>query len=98
MTRSGRGRTCGRFYLGTIGVGILKLTTSGGRGPWTQRDLIAVRTWNTRDKQGGALAGSDAHKAVACIVTIVFFVTGGTTGTIQGLVAATTGSGGSVGS
>ena len=58
-----------RFYLGKIGTGILKLITFGGFGVWFLIDLILVMTGKQRDRQGRMLAGYDANKKFAWIVT-----------------------------
>jgi TM2 domain-containing membrane protein YozV len=44
-----------RFYLGHIGLGVLKLITCGGMGIWWLVDLILIATNNIRDKQGNPL-------------------------------------------
>ena len=41
-----------RFYLGQIGLGILKLVTIGGLGIWYVIDLILIATGSMRDKDG----------------------------------------------
>ena len=58
-----------RFYLGTVGTGILKLITFGGFGIWVLIDLILVLTGAQKDKQGLPLAGYEQHKKIAWIVT-----------------------------
>ena len=41
-----------RFYLGDIGLGILKLISLGGFGIWWVIDLIFIATGKTRDRDG----------------------------------------------
>ena len=45
-----------RFYLGYIGLGILKLLTCGGLGIWWLIDLILLATGKMTDKNGQPLA------------------------------------------
>ena len=44
-----------RFYLGYVGLGILKLITCGGGGIWWLIDLILIATDKMTDKNGAPL-------------------------------------------
>jgi TM2 domain-containing membrane protein YozV len=44
-----------RFYLGYIGLGILKLITCGGLGIWWLIDLILIAAGKLRDANGNEL-------------------------------------------
>ena len=63
-----------RFYLGKIGTGVLKLVTLGGCGLWWLVDLIIVLVGAARDAQGLPLAGYEANKRTAWIVTAILVV------------------------
>jgi len=45
-----------RFYLGQIGLGLLKLFTGGGFGLWAIIDVILIGAGSVRDKEGQLLA------------------------------------------
>jgi TM2 domain-containing membrane protein YozV len=44
-----------RFYLGYIGLGVLKLLTIGGCGIWWIIDLILIATGQVKDADGNDL-------------------------------------------
>lgn len=44
-----------RFYLGQIGLGVLKLLTMGGFGIWAMIDLLLIALGQIKDKDGLAL-------------------------------------------
>ena len=45
-----------RFYSGSIGLGVLKLLTSGGLGLWWLIDIILLATGNYKDGNGHPIA------------------------------------------
>ena len=45
-----------RFYLGSIGLGVLKLFTCGGLGIWAIIDIIIIGIGSGRDSEGNSLA------------------------------------------
>lgn len=47
-----------RFYMGYVGLGILKLLTFGGCGIWWLIDVILIATGSLRDAQGRPLVKS----------------------------------------
>ncbi len=47
-----------RFYLGYVGLGILKLITFGGCGIWWLIDLILIATKSLKDVDGQKLKGN----------------------------------------
>lgn len=46
-----------RFYLGYIGLGVLKLLTLGGLGIWWLIDVILIATGSMKDAKGNPLVG-----------------------------------------
>jgi len=45
-----------RFFLGFIGLGILKLVTCGGVGIWSLVDIIIMGIGSAKDSEGNSLA------------------------------------------
>lgn len=51
-----------RFYMGRIGLGILKLVTFGGIGVWWVVDMILVGSGKARDGSGAPLISFSDHQ------------------------------------
>lgn len=62
-----------RFYLGHIGVGILKLITLGGCGIWAFIDVILILTGSMRDKQGHSLKNRDKYFKLALAIFLIVY-------------------------
>lgn len=71
-----------RFYMGYIGLGILKLITIGGCGIWYLIDLILILTNNLRDSKGVALVGYEKDKKLVWTIVAVLWVIGAISGII----------------
>lgn len=73
-----------RFYLGYIGLGILKLVTFGGFGVWGMVDGILVITNTLRDADGNQLAGYDKNRKTVWLLTGILMLLN-TLGGLMGL-------------
>ncbi len=68
-----------RFYLGYIGLGILKLITMGGFGIWALIDSILLLTGKLNDADGRPLLQATDDKKYMKAAVIVYYVTMGFT-------------------
>ncbi len=63
-----------RFYMGYIGLGILKLITIGGCGIWYLIDLILILTGNLNDSNGRPLKDRQKNQNLAYIIVAIGFI------------------------
>ena len=61
-----------RFYMGYVGLGIIKLITFGGCGIWYLIDLILIITGSLKANGNKPLSGYAENKKIAIIVTCIF--------------------------
>jgi hypothetical protein len=65
-----------RFYMGYVGLGILKLITLGGCGIWYLIDLVLILTGNLKDAKGRELKDRQQNQKPALIIIgVIFLVT-----------------------
>ena len=65
-----------RFYLGYVGLGILKLITGGGFGIWWLIDIILTLTGQVKDRDGNALDGYEENKRLSWVISAVALALG----------------------
>jgi hypothetical protein len=63
-----------RFYMGYVGLGILKLVTLGGCGIWYLIDVILILTGNLKDAKGQELKDRHKNSKLALIIIGVAFI------------------------
>jgi len=75
-----------RFYMGYVGLGILKLITFGGLGIWWLIDLIWIALGNAKTKRGVRLVRNDDDTRLALIgvgIFVLLQVVGAVLGTVS---------------
>lgn len=75
-----------RFYMGHVGLGILKLITLGGFGVWWLIDLIWIALGNAKTKTGKKLVRTEAvtnHVYIGVAIFLIAQISGAAIGTIS---------------
>ena len=63
-----------RFYMGYVGLGILKLITLGGCGIWWLIDFVLITFGQLKDSKGQVLKGYEKNKDTMKIVFVVLLL------------------------
>lgn len=74
-----------RFYMGHVGLGILKLLTFGGLGIWWLIDFIWISLGNARTKSGKRLVRTEAATKIVYVgvgIFVLLQIVAGILGTI----------------
>ena len=77
-----------RFYMGYVGLGILKLITIGGLGIWWLIDLIWIALGNAKTKSGTRLVRNESDTRLVYIGLGIFLLLQ-IVGTIVGTISYT---------
>lgn len=77
-----------RFYLGQVGLGLLKLFTFGGCGIWVLIDQILILTNSLKDSNNLPLARYEDNKTTGFIIAGVVYALGVASGVVYNIAVA----------